>query len=283
MNATTLDQVLAASMRLASTGVLVMAREQIHYQKGCGRGRPTFQHHVMLRHRKDTANEGAWMLPTNDVAANIALEPCGDFLLAQVDSEFEPAIGSDKFEYQWHHEAIANDHPWTHPTAAKAINQFIKTFHDSLPRIGDQHMTESRSEFVAAQAKANRVAQLFGDEAPPFLNGETLLAYRQRLARPFQVHSKAFKEVDLSKCGCPNALTVFENQIYLDASTAVLSGATAGPGQLVPIVTMDASNRPITRYVSSDDGACWDRHNPPPRIVKGGIGALMAVAKGHMQ
>jgi hypothetical protein len=125
---------------------------------------------------------------------------------------------------------------------------------------------ESRSEFTAAQQKAEAVARLFGDSAPGPLQGERLQDYRVRLVSQYQKHSKPFKDANLSRINDPATLTGVENQIFADASAALRDPSTFKPGELRAIVSVDASGRPITRYIGHA-GACWDVFNQGVRHV----------------
>ena len=126
----------------------------------------------------------------------------------------------------------------------------------------------SQSDFIAAQAKADRVAKAYNDSAPPPLAGERLLDYRARLASMYQKYSQSFKDSNLSRIGDPSAMSGIEDAIYNDAMSEARhpTAASLAPGQLRAITTMDASNRPITRY-HGDISAFMDQFNPPFRYV----------------
>jgi 8-oxo-dGTP pyrophosphatase MutT (NUDIX family) len=126
----------------------------------------------------------------------------------------------------------------------------------------------SQSDFTAAQVKANKVAQAYGDAAPSPMTGERLLDYRARLATQYKRFSKAFQNADLHKIGDASAMSGIEDAIYLDALAEARhpTAASLAPGQLRAITTMDASNRPITRY-HGDISAFMDQFNPPHRYI----------------
>jgi len=69
------------------------------------------------------------------------------------------------------------------------------------------------------QAKADTVFQAFGDSAPRPLDGETLEAYKRRLATALKVHSPAWSKVDVAAIA-DAAFDVAEGQIYADAFKA---------------------------------------------------------------
>jgi hypothetical protein len=123
------------------------------------------------------------------------------------------------------------------------------------------------AEFVHAQARANAVAQAFGDSAPPPLIGESLQDYRVRLASPYLMHSKTLRGANLAKIHDPNAFNAIEEQVFADAMAEATNPSTFKPGELRRIERADASGRVITRY-AGDPNACWDQFNPPIRYVK---------------
>jgi hypothetical protein len=134
-------------------------------------------------------------------------------------------------------------------------------------RVGQPIAAESRGEFVKAQARADAVAHAFGDSAPPPLAGEQLRDYRVRLLAPYLKHSK-FKDSNLAKVNDPNAFEFVEDHIYADAASEAVHPTTGfRPGEMRGVVTMDAANRPLTRYVGDAD-ACWSQFNPPIRHVR---------------
>jgi hypothetical protein len=119
----------------------------------------------------------------------------------------------------------------------------------------------SQSDFIAAQAKADRVAKAYNDSAPPPLAGERLLDYRARLASEYKKYSRSFKDSDLHKIGDPTAMSGIEDVIYADAAREAVH-PTGGfrPGELRAVVSQDATGRKITKYYG-DPGACWNHHH----------------------
>lgn len=267
-----LDQILEHMNRLAapSAGVLFAARYPINYQRGCGVGRPTFGERVLLVRAVESPT---WRLPESiaEVAPSDVFfdqaEKFGDALLVRRCVEFRPALDENQFEYCWSDMEFALGCTSNDPSATRAIKQFTAANSGTLTGESKMDSTNSHAEFSAAQLKANLTYVAFGDRAPPPMAGESVHDYRTRLATKFQKWSKTFANANLAGIGCPNTLSAVEDSIYADASAALYSGGTARPGQLVPVVTMDAANRPMRRYVASDDGACWDQFNPPIRYI----------------
>jgi hypothetical protein len=134
---------------------------------------------------------------------------------------------------------------------------------DALKRqIGPEMCHEMRSEYAKAQGRAEPAYRAIADSAPAPLVDERLHDYRVRLLKPHQKHSKPFQSADLSKIRDESAFNAIEAQVYADAAKASMRNE----GPLHAVTTMDASNRPVTKYFGSD-GSCWDQFNPPFRYV----------------
>ncbi len=136
-------------------------------------------------------------------------------------------------------------------------------------RIPAEMPEEDRARFVDAQAKAERVAQAFGDSAGAarWVNGETLLQYQRRLLGKFKDHSPAWKSVDLAKLDS-DALAVAERQIYADAMRAAMNPESVEGGSLRQVITTDDTGRRIRKFYG-DPEACWGAFKQPARIVTG--------------
>jgi hypothetical protein len=259
-----LDAILARVRELNGAGVLFVA--PCRY---CGPGPG-----VLLMQAKDS---GMWELPSYEVAPDSILDApaiFGDVLISRCEA-FQPVLGERYDDHCWTNPEFAVGCAANHPTATAAIQQFLAAQGDS--QSGDDRM-EDRTQFTAAQQKADSVYRMFGDSAPASLQGERLHDYRVRLVSQYQKHSKSFKNAKLSLIDDPATMTALENQIYADAAAALSDPSTFQPGELRAVVTMDSANRPITRYIG-DPNSCWDRFNPPIRIFKGGSNALALAAR----
>jgi colicin import membrane protein len=140
----------------------------------------------------------------------------------------------------------------------------------TLSRLVPAQVTpEIRQRLVGFQSKAERVAQAFGDSAgaPTFVNGESERDYRIRLLAKYQSHSKAYKDADLAKVGDETVFTAIEDAIYSDALNEATNPAVLKAGVLIPQKIKDGAGREITKYIGQD-GACWDKFNPPIRHVR---------------
>jgi hypothetical protein len=128
---------------------------------------------------------------------------------------------------------------------------------------------EMSAECREAQARADRVAQQFGDSAPPPLMGELPEQYRRRLISAYARYSKAWRGTDLTPLA-GKALDTVEVQVYADAMQEARqpTSLTLNPGELVErVVTDDAGRR--TRRFFGDPEACWGAFKMPSRLVVG--------------
>jgi len=100
---------------------------------------------------------------------------------------------------------------------------------------------EEQERFAAAQQRADDVYTLFDNRAPAPLVGESLAAYRVRLARPMLQHSKAWKDADLTELAQTKgpAFDNAEQAIYADAATVGRHPGDPGSAQLRKHVRID--------------------------------------------
>jgi hypothetical protein len=141
------------------------------------------------------------------------------------------------------------------PAAAAADKARKDAEDDTRKRIADleekmpKQMSDSDyQEMAGAQEKADKVHAAFGDSAPRPLNGESLLAYRKRLANGLRQHSKAWKDVDVFKLDAV-VLGVAEPQIYADAMSAARNPVDLPADELREVTTMDVTGRRTTKFV----------------------------------
>jgi 8-oxo-dGTP pyrophosphatase MutT (NUDIX family) len=117
----------------------------------------------------------------------------------------------------------------------------------------EQNMPKALSDadyaaMSTVQAKADSVFQAFSQKAPRPLEGETVLAYRRRLATTLKDHSHTWKGVDLTAFADANAFGVAEQQIYADAMTAARNPVGLPDGELREIVSTDETGRRIVSF-----------------------------------
>lgn len=120
-----------------------------------------------------------------------------------------------------------------------ALESQIKGIKRETPR-------EEMDAIAASQSRADAVAAMFNDRAPPATPGETPLDYRKRLIGRFKRHSDRFKEARFDSMDA-NTLGVVEDIVYMDAMNAARNTADAQVGMLVPY-TERYGNREITKF-----------------------------------
>jgi len=130
-----------------------------------------------------------------------------------------------------------------------------------------------RDQLASAQARADSLAQAFGDSVTPPLHGERPIEYRKRLASKFQKHSTAMKSEKLEGLS-DGAFAIIEERIYADAQAAARSPAQMPAGRLMQHVRRDAAGREITEY-TGDIGAAFG-----PFMAGGYIGRINTNHKG---
>lgn len=129
-----------------------------------------------------------------------------------------------------------------------------------VPRaVTDQDYTA----LLEAQARADSVYSQHGLQAPRALNGETVPAYRKRLARGLQAHSERWKTTDLLKLD-DAAFGVVEEQIYADSVAMALHPADLADGTLRPFVRKLESGHTVTEFRGSP-GAWMNKFAGPVR------------------
>lgn len=115
------------------------------------------------------------------------------------------------------------------------------------------------------QAKADSVFAEFGERAPRFLDGETPLAFRRRLATKLKDHSESWKPIDLAVLA-DDALAVAEKQIYADAQKAARNPSDVPVGQLRMITRVDSeTGQRVNTFVGPN--TFISALNPPARRV----------------
>ena len=133
-------------------------------------------------------------------------------------------------------------------------------------------MASSRTDITdEVRANAYRAAAEPGyratlSAAPPgYLSGESVEAYRIRLASGLQPFSATYKKMsvrDLDQMRRSGALHVAEETIYAEATAA----AKRPTGPLREVQEPDRTGRPILRFYGSPE-QCWAPFKQTPRIV----------------
>ncbi len=125
---------------------------------------------------------------------------------------------------------------------------------------------EDEGKYADTQAKCDSVAQLYNQQASRHMAGETLLAFRVRSVKPFQVHSKQWKDVNLSAIADSAAFDIAEAAIYADAVGAAKTYTGGRPG-LREIRRADrATGRTIIEFAGPDGEWMKDFMAPIRRV-----------------
>lgn len=103
------------------------------------------------------------------------------------------------------------------------------------------------AELAAEQVRADAVYGQHGAHASRPVQGESLLAYRRRLAQGMQKHSPAWAGIDLATLPA-DALQVATTAIYADAAKAARNPVDVPKGTLREVVTHDSTGRRISTF-----------------------------------
>lgn len=103
-----------------------------------------------------------------------------------------------------------------------------------------------RNALGLAQSRADSVAAMFGDRAPPPIPGETPLDYRKRMLKRFQKHSPTFAQTRFDGFDLSTVESV-EDRVYADAHASAKKPGEASAGVLIPVVTREGG-RDVTRF-----------------------------------
>jgi len=126
----------------------------------------------------------------------------------------------------------------------------------------------SEEEYADCQARADAVYQQYGKSAPRPMDGEGLMAYRKRLLRTVQPHSKIWAKADLATIGDSTAFSIAEAAIYADAQTAASSiGPEVGNG-LRAIRRRNDAGHNVTTFAGRAGAWMDDFRMPVKSLVK---------------
>ncbi len=102
------------------------------------------------------------------------------------------------------------------------------------------------------QARVDPTFRAWGLQAPAPMASEKPIAYRKRLLRHHQQHSKVYKDVDLDVVAADNAaFTAIENAIYADSATASKNPVSPN-SQSIRRVTRGEGGHQVTTWHGGD-------------------------------
>jgi 8-oxo-dGTP pyrophosphatase MutT (NUDIX family) len=174
---------------------------------------------------------------------------------ARLDAEGKARLDSEEKERK-DSEAMRADAQQLRSDNADMKKQ-IEAMNAKLAALTTPLSASDRDQLSAAQARWDSVAQMFGETAPAPLNGETPIAYRQRLAAKYQKHSASFKGIRFDSLDS-DSFSAVEERIRMDAQEYAKSPAVSPSGKLIPIIRRDEAGRQITEY--SGDMDAWLGH-----------------------
>lgn len=136
-------------------------------------------------------------------------------------------------------ESERKDAEARHDKAMKALRDEMQSKLDavmaSVPRdISD----EDRNELSECEARADSVAVMFGRSAPRPFSNEAPMAYRRRIAKSYQKHSKGFAKTNLDALDA-DTFKHIEADIYAAAKDAARNPDDVKAGTVMPYRTRD--------------------------------------------
>jgi 8-oxo-dGTP pyrophosphatase MutT (NUDIX family) len=121
-----------------------------------------------------------------------------------------------------------------------------------------------------AQVRADPIYSMHGGRAPRAMDGETLIAYRRRMANDLKVHSPTWKNIDLKVIADDEKHEAFSNVekiIYADAEQAGLHPVAPSEDFLREIIKEDVTGRKISEFVGRPSAWMNQFAAPKRRLV----------------
>jgi hypothetical protein len=160
---------------------------------------------------------------------------------AKVDADAKAKADADEEDKKKADEAIK--------AKTDADNDVRKRIADVEARLPKQMTDADFASMADAQVAADRVQLMHSKRASRPLDGETLMAYRRRMANDLKEHSPSWKGVDLRTILDEAAFTNIEKVIYADAVEAARNPVDVPGDYLREIVDQDITGRKISTFV----------------------------------
>ena len=127
-----------------------------------------------------------------------------------------------------------------------ALQKQVAELQKSMPK---QRSSDEYDALAAAQFKAEKHYSAFGDSLAKCrpMDGESVLAYRKRMAKGLQKHSAKWGKVNIAAADA-SLLDIIEEGIYADSMSAAMQPVTSDGGFPRAIVTNEGG-RTRTEYV----------------------------------
>jgi hypothetical protein len=93
----------------------------------------------------------------------------------------------------------------------------------AIARLAEESLEKEREatrQRVEAQVRADQACVAFGERAPLPMQGETPLAYRKRLLRPYRRYSPDYEKIDVDAVNDAAMFAVIEQRVFADAIKA---------------------------------------------------------------
>lgn len=126
---------------------------------------------------------------------------------------------------------------------------------DRARRDAEVALGRDRNKFAAAQMRADRAFQAWGQQAPAALHGERLRDYQVRLLTPHKAHSRTYKDSALELIADDSAFNVVFDTIVNDSIAASSDPGPAG-SPLRAMTSTNENGHRVTRFVG-DPASCW--------------------------
>jgi 8-oxo-dGTP pyrophosphatase MutT (NUDIX family) len=165
---------------------------------------------------------------------------------AKADAEAEEKAKADATAEEEKKKADASNEK-VEDKIADALDPIRKRIDEVAAALPKAMSDADRMALTDAQAFADNYYSMLGQRAPRPQDGETVLAYRKRLAKGLREHSPTWKGVDFTVFA-DDAFSVAEKQIYADAQAASMNPIDLGEGELREIVTTDTTGRRISSF-----------------------------------
>ena len=132
----------------------------------------------------------------------------------------------------------------------------------SMPK---QRSNDEYDALAAAQFKAEKHYSAFGDSLSKCrpMDGESVLAYRKRMAKGLQKHSEKWGKVNIAVADA-SLLDIIEEGIYADSMLAAMQPVTSDGGMPRAVVTNEGG-RTRTEYVGGTPLAVFAPFRMTPR------------------
>jgi hypothetical protein len=137
---------------------------------------------------------------------------------------------------------------------------------------GAQYVVKSDSVLAAIQSDADRASSAWGKDAKHPWDGESIAAYRRRVAREHQQHSAAWRDVDLHTLS-GQSLRNATSQIFADSIAASSCGESYGE-TLREVRRRDPDTGHLIKEYYGSPMAWMSQFCPPRRTARFNVDAL---------